>query len=206
MRSRAAGPKHSADQIGSPGSNKEIQAGRLHISANENGLTITIPYQRNASDFLAIIVLLGMAGWYLFISSILGVKIAAGMAVLIAAAAVLVFLRSEEVITIANDRLQIHYAAFGLRWRRTFKLRKVINLRFEPIFVSMWASTRRASHLAFTYHFMTRRFASGITAGEASAVLKAINRRIPDFADLSSRPSDAPRIGWSVDDFMDLVE
>jgi len=205
MRSRAAGTQRSVGRIDGSGSNKDIQAGRLYISANEDGLTITVPYQRNVSDFLAIIALLGIAGWF-FSTSLLAIKIAAGLAGVVAVAAALAFRRSEEVITITADSLTIHYAAFGLRWGRRFRLRKIINLRFEPVFFSIWSATRRASHLAFTYHFITRRFASGITAGEAAAVLKAVNRRIPDFADLSSHPSDAPRIGWSVDDFMDLLK
>src|ERR1051326_4671014 len=133
MRSHAAGPKHSADQTGGSGNTKELRAGQLYIRAGEDDLTITIPYQRNASDFLAIIVLLGMAAWFFFTSSLLAIKIAAGLAGVVAVGAALAFRRSEEVITITTDSLQIHYAAFGLRWRRKFRLRKVINLRFEPV-------------------------------------------------------------------------
>lgn len=117
------------------------------------------------------------------IASLAGVFLAAGlvMVVLVPIAA----LNVREVITITPEKLQSRMQCLGFRWTRSFLLKKVCDLRFEPA-IRAWLFSSlllgrysRRSRLAFQYNFFPRCLAVDIEADEARWVFAAIRRRFP---------------------------
>jgi hypothetical protein len=97
--------------------------------------------------------------------------------------AILWVIAGQEVISANSETLTCRTQIFGLGWARSYLVREMRNLRFQP--ASGVGKSRRASRIAFDYGAKTVGFGADLDEAEAVALIGRIRQRCP-IAETSS--------------------
>jgi len=100
--------------------------------------------------------------------------------------AILYVIGGSEVISANSETLTCRTQIFGLGWARSYLVREMRNLRFQP--ASGAGRSRRASRIAFDYGAKTVGFGADLDEAEAVALISRIRQRCP-IADTSGQKS-----------------